>query len=106
MTATSHTRNASVNRDLSKLLNLRHAIGDGVPNFTHDGNDMLALIESMRKRGYDLRIDVQCMEMGGAWVEWTHVELSDTTKYDLDKELIPEAVAVCALRALQRKEMP
>lgn len=99
---TGHTETASPNRELSRLLNLRHSIGDPVPNFTHDGNDMLVLIEAMRKRGYDLSIDVQCMEMGGAWVAWTHVELSDTTKYDLDKERIPEAVAICALQALNR----
>lgn len=90
------TDEKQVNRELSRTLNLKPA------NFASDGNDMLALIEAMRKRGYDLHIDVQCMEMGGAWVEWTHVELSDTTKFDLDKELIPEAVAICAMRALRR----
>ena len=92
---------AITNRELSKRLNLRHAIGSGIPNFVHNGEDMMALIDAMRKRGFDLHLDVQCMEMGGSWVEFTNVELSQATRLDLDNYRLAEAVARCALRALE-----
>jgi len=71
------------------------------PDFYVSGDGMLEVIEKMRKRGFDLQIDLQSMEMGGAFVEFTEVDMSQTTRIDLDAYRLPEAVAMCALRALQ-----
>lgn len=71
------------------------------PDFYVSGDGMLEVIETMRKRGFDLQIDLQSMDMGGAWVEFTEPDLSLTTRFDLDAYRLPEAVAMCALKALQ-----
>lgn len=89
-----------LNEELAGRLNLHRT-----PRFTHDGNDMLALIEAMLKRGFDLHIDLQSMEMGGAWVEWMHVDRQEVTRLDLDNFLLTETVAKCALQALKALEV-
>lgn len=58
----------------------------------------------MRKKGFDLHIDIQCMDGGGAWVEFTDMKLSETTRIDLDAYRLSEAVARCALTALRTAE--